>query len=184
MRAVNTATGVASGGIECGALARWRGVIGLLALLCTALAIPGPAKAQVNEAFSDLAGEIETVRSMAQTERKAVVADNMALTATESEAFWPLYNKYRYDVSLVEDRHVGVITDYAAHIDTLDDAEARQLLDRYLAYQSDLVKLRAEYVKRFAKVLPGTKLARYFQIEDKLDAVSNLTVASQIPLVE
>ena len=139
-------------------------------------------RAQVNEAFADIAGEIETARSMAQTERKAIVARNMTLTAAESEHFWPLYNRYRYEMSVLQDRQIAIITDFAAHYESLDDVEARRILDEWLAYESDLVKLRAKYVKHFAKVLPGTKLARYFQVENKLDAMSNLTTASQVPL--
>ena len=139
-------------------------------------------RAQVNEAFAQIAGEIETARSMAQTERKAIVARNMTLTAAESEHFWPLYNRYRYEMSVLQDRQVAIITDFAAHYENLDDVEARRILDKWLAYESDLVKLRARYMKRFAKVLPGTKLARYFQIENRLDAMSNLTTASRVPL--
>ena len=141
-------------------------------------------RAQVNEAFAEFAGEIETARSMAQTERKAIVARNMTLTAAESEHFWPLYNRYRYEMSVLQDRQVAIITDFAAHYESLDDIEARRLLDEWLAYESDLIKLRARYIKRFAKVLPGTKLARYFQVENKLDAVSNLKTATQVPLAQ
>jgi hypothetical protein len=146
--------------------------------LCTA-----SVGAQVNEAYGNIAGEIETARSMAQTERKAIVARNMTLTSAESEHFWPLYNRYRYEMSVLQDQQVTIITDFAAHYENLDDAEARRILDRWFAYESDLGKLRARYMKRFAKVLPGTKLARYFQIENRLDAMSNLTTASRIPLV-
>jgi hypothetical protein len=155
----------------------------LAAVLSSGSTLTGSAAAQVNEAFADLSGEIETVRSMAQTERKGVVADNMPLTASESQAFWPLYNQYRYDVSRVEDRLVRIVTDFAAHYDSLDDAEAKKLVDQYLDVQDSLLKLRRQYAKRFAQVLPGTKLMRYFQIEHKLDAVTELELA-QIPLAQ
>jgi hypothetical protein len=39
-------------------------------------------------------------------------------------------------------------------------------------------------VKQFAKVLPGTKVARFYQIENKLDAVVRYEMAGQIPLVK
>ena len=138
--------------------------------------------AQVNEAYGNIAGEIETARSMAQTERKAIVARSMTLTSAESELFWPLYNRYRYEMSVLQDQQVAIITDFGAHYENLDDAEARRILDKWFAFESDLVKLRTRYLKRFAKVLPGAKLARYFQIENRLDAMSNLNTASRIPL--
>jgi len=49
--------------------------------------------------------------------------------------------------------------------------------------QSDLLKVRKKYLKKFKKVLPPKTLARFYQIENKLDAVSNVTMAQGIPLV-
>jgi hypothetical protein len=129
-----------------------------------------PLCAQVNEKFADLAGEIELLRSMAQTE--------------ESQGFWPLYNQYRSEVSAVQNKRVKVITDYAAKYQTLTDSDARKLLEEYLDYEAAVLKLRERYVSRFAKVLPGTKLARFFQIESKLDALTDLTIANNIPLTK
>ena len=43
---------------------------------------------------------------------------------------------------------------------------------------------KKSYAKRFAKVLSPTRVARFFQIERKLDAVQNLSVAEQIPLID
>jgi hypothetical protein len=108
----------------------------------------------------------------------------LQLTPSESEAFWPLYNKYRSDVVSVQDRLVKLITDYAAQRDALTDAQARKLLDDFLDYQSQLLRVREKYVGRFAKVLPSIKVTRFYQIENKLDAISNLTLASQIPFTK
>ena len=181
-KTVNNAVRTETTGVKA---ARFDGVqAAIMAFLLSCGLFPTPVPAQVNEAFAHLAGEIETARSMAQTERKSIVARNMTLTAEESERFWPLYNRYRYEVSVLQDRQVAIITDFAARYESLDDIEARRLLDEWLAYESDLIKLQARYVKRFAKALPGTKLARYFQVENKLDAVSNMTTASQVPLAQ
>ena len=155
-----------------------------LTLALAGLLNSAPLFAQVNEKFADLAGEIELLRSMAQTERQAVVAGNLTLTADEQERFWPLYNQYRSDVSAVQNKRVAVITNYAAKYETLTDADARKLLDEYLSYQSAFLKLREKYVGKFSKVLPGAKLARFFQIENKLDALTDLTIASNIPLTK
>jgi hypothetical protein len=39
-------------------------------------------------------------------------------------------------------------------------------------------------VSRFRKVLPDRAVARFFQIERKLDAVVNAELAERVPLVE
>jgi hypothetical protein len=86
--------------------------------------------------------DIEVVRSIAEAERKVIVADNMFLTPAEAEKFWPIYNEYREESRKVGDQRVQVIRDLANEFDTLDDARAEQLLREVLDFQADRVKLR------------------------------------------
>jgi hypothetical protein len=46
-----------------------------------------------------------------------------------------------------------------------------------------VIDIRKRYVRKFRKVIPETKLARFYQIENKLDAITNFALARQIPLV-
>ena len=148
------------------------------------LALAHPAFAQVNPAFADVSDEIEMVRSLVRIERKAAVEQAMGLAPAESQAFWALYNEYEAERTRVNDRAVKVVTDYAAAYPDVGDARAQALLAESFAAESDLLKLKKSYAKRFAKVLPPTRVARFFQIERKLDAVQNLSVAEQIPLID
>ena len=142
------------------------------------------ALAQVNEKFADMNDEIAAVRSVAQSDRKTIVDHAMLLTPQESTAFWPVYNKYREEVTRVNDQLVKVITDYAAQRDTLTDAQANKLVTDYLAFEQNFLDLRKKYLKQFTAVLPMTKVARFYQIENKLDALQRLGLASEIPLTK
>ena len=148
------------------------------------LVLAHPAVAQVNPAFADVSDEIEMVRSLVRIERKAAVEQAMQLTPAESQAFWTVYNEYEAERTRVNDRAVKVVTDYAAAYPEVGDARAQTLLAESFAADSDLVNLKKKYAKRFAKVLPPARVARFFQIERKLDAVQNLSVAEQIPLID
>ena len=147
-------------------------------------ALAHPALAQVNPAFADVSDEIEMVRSLVRMERKAAVEQAMGLTPAESQGFWAVYNEYEAERTRVNNRAVKVVTDYAAAYPDVGDARAQALLAESFAAESDLLKLKKSYAKRFAKVLPPTRVARFFQIERKLDAVQNLSVAEQIPLID
>ena len=68
---------------------------------------------------------IEVARSIAEAERKAIVADNMFFTPEEAEKFWPVYNEYREEERKVGDKRVKVIRDLAKEFETLDDAPGR-----------------------------------------------------------
>jgi len=126
---------------------------------------------------------IEVVRSIAEAERKAIVADNMFLTSEEAEKFWPVYNEYREEQRKVGDKRVKVIRDLANEFETLDDARAEELLREVLDFQVDRVKLRKSYVKKFNKAIPPKRTVRFFQIDSKLDTIIDFALAKEIPLV-
>jgi hypothetical protein len=132
---------------------------------------------------ADATANIEVVRSIAEAERKAIVADNMFLTPEAAEKFWPVYNEYREEARKVGDKRVKVIRDLAKEFETLDDARAEQLLREVLDFQANRVKLRKSYVKKFNKAVPPKKTVRFFQIDRKLDTIIDFALATEIPLV-
>ena len=129
-------------------------------------------------------GNIEVLRSLAETERKATVAENMSFTSEEAKKFWAVYNEYREEARKVGDMRVKVIRDLAAEFETLDDARAEELLREVLDFQADRVKLRKSYVKKFNKAIPAKKTVRFFQIDSKLDTIIDFALASEIPLID
>jgi hypothetical protein len=139
--------------------------------------------AQVNPAFAEITDAVEEARTILQTERKLLVMQNLDLTPAESEAFWKVYDQYAADLKKVGDRRVKVITDYAAAYDTMTDETAEKLIKESMNYETELVDLRKAYLKKFSKTLPATKVARFYQVENKLDAITNFQLARQIPLV-
>ena len=137
------------------------------------LALVHPALAQVNPQFADVTDEIEMVRSLVRVERKAVVEEAMELTPAESQLFWSVYNEYEAERVPIMDRAVKVVTDYAAAYPEVGDVRAEALLEESFDVESDYLDLRKKYARRFAKVVEPTRVARFFQIERKLDAVQN-----------
>ena len=156
-----------------------------LAVLAASLSWQPSALAQVNgQKFSGMSDEIAAARSVAQSDRKSIVDAAMGLTPQESTAFWPVYNKYREEATKVNDKLLKVVTDYAAQRDTLTDSQANKLLTDYLAFEQNYLDLRKKYLKQFSAAIAWTKVARFYQIENKLDALQRVGIASQIPLTK
>jgi len=128
--------------------------------------------------------ELEAARSQIHADRKAIVAQLMTMTETESAAFWPIYNTYREDVRKTDDKLVALIKDYASQESTLTDVQAQKMLDQYNSLRAEKVGLQKSYVKKFGKALPAKKLIRYYQIENKMDAIIQYDMAANIPLVK
>lgn len=157
--------------------------LALIASSLAALTLPALAAAQVNPTFAELNGAVEEARTVIQSERKLLISQGLALTADEANAFWPIYDRYVLDMKDANSLRVKVITDYAASYDNLTDDVASGLLSDMLKHQEKVVKLRKSYLRKFRKAIPETKLARFYQIENKLDAITSFVLADQIPLV-
>jgi len=127
---------------------------------------------------------LDILRDTIRANKKALVAVNLGLTDAEAKEFWPVYDRYEKDLKSVNDRLVQVIDDYTSHFKDLSNDQARKLVDDYLAVEEDRAKVRRTYVGDFAKALPGKKVARFYQIENKMDAVVRYDLAATIPVVE
>jgi hypothetical protein len=127
---------------------------------------------------------IELTRQQIQTDRQAIVAKNLPLTEQQSAGFWPLYRDYRTALAPVGDRYVALLTGYADKYGSLTDPDAEAMLKEFFAIQNEKQKTQSKYVARFRKVLPATLVARFYQIENKLDAIVNYELAGEVPLAQ
>jgi hypothetical protein len=149
----------------------------ILIALCAAVATP--LLAQDKPADNN-----QLVLEKVKADKKLLVAENMQLTESEAKAFWPVYESYQRDLGKINDRLIKLIDSYAASYQTMTDAAANKLVDEAVAMESDRTKLAQSYLPKFKKVLPPTKVARYYQIENKVRAVVNYELAAGIPLVK
>jgi hypothetical protein len=102
----------------------------------------------------------------------------------EAKAFWPLYEAYQQELHKINDRIAMTIVDYAKEFNanTLTDAKAAQLLQQSIAIEEAEIKLKRTFVPKLGKVLPGRKIARYIQIENKVRAIVKYEIAGEVPL--
>jgi hypothetical protein len=149
----------------------------ILIALCAAVATP--LLAQDKPADNN-----QLVLEKVKADKKLLVAENMQLTESEAKAFWPVYESYQRELGKINDRLLKLIDNYAASYQTMTDAAANKLVDEAVAIEADRTKLAQSYLPKFKKALPPTKVARYYQIENKVRAVVNYELAAGIPLVK
>ena len=134
-----------------------------------------PAAAQSEQSIL-----LDTIR----TNRKALVAVNLGLNEEEAAKFWPLYDKYQKELNANGDRVLAVVEDYSKSFKDLSDDKAGKLMDEYLAAEAERAQLRRNYLPEFQKILPGRTVARFYQIENKMDAVLRYELAGAIPVID
>jgi hypothetical protein len=119
-----------------------------------------------------------------KADKKLLVSENMQLTEPEAKAFWPVYEQYQSELFLLRARTAKLIQDYAAAYDNMTNATAKKLLDESMMIETLRMKLNKDYLPKFRKVLPDTKVVRYYQIENKINALLYYEIAKKIPLVK
>jgi hypothetical protein len=166
--------------------------VGSAAALAVAAALalgPGtnpPVRAQDNSQATATAqnmSDMEIVKAAINAERTDLLANYLGLTDAEASAFWPLYKQYRDELNKVSDDQVKLVGSYLQSRDTLSDDEARKITEDLLGDRKKKVDIQKGYVGKFGKVLPGKKVARLYQLENKVDAVLAYEAADRIPLV-
>ena len=154
----------------------------LCALLTPAFALAAD-KPVVNEKFTDLEPAIQMLRQEVGKDRREIVKANMLLTNSEAARFWPIYDEYVADMNKVGDRRVKLISDYAANRDSMSQDEGMRLLKEALDIDKQRLDVKEDYIKKFNKALSARTTARFFHIEQKLDATMDAARAAQIPLI-
>ena len=142
----------------------------------------GQEQPQKPTAESQTSEDIRLTRLQISNERQALVTKGMDLTPSEMQHFWPLYRQYRSEASKVGDRIVTLITTYADNYQNMTDKVADKLLTEYVSIEQERARLKAHYLPKFKKVLPPKKVARFYQIENKLDTAILAEVAQAVPL--
>ncbi len=159
----------------------------VLLAVATSLAVPAlaqtkPAPAQAKPSASDM----EILRQKIKADKKLVVAANMQLTEAEAKGFWPVYEAYQKDLAQINSRIAQTVKSYAEAYNkgTVTDETAKKLISEAIAIEESETKLKRDTMGRLDKVIPGIKIARYMQIENKIRAIIRYELAANIPLVE
>jgi hypothetical protein len=125
---------------------------------------------------------VAVVRSTIKADRQTVVTQTLQLTDKESQEFWPLYHQYRAELDKVGDGLVKLVQQYASEYPNIPDDNAKDMLKELTSLQEKQVATRASFLKKFGKVLPPSKNLRFAQVENRLDLLVQLKLASSIPI--
>ena len=154
--------------------------LGMFALtFATLVALAPLGRAQDQQPNIDTA--IAIIRTGMQADRDTVIGNAMALNEKEAAAFWPIYRKYEFDRSTLDDRRAAVIKQYALKYPNLTDSDAKDMAERMFECESSIATLKKKYFKEFNKVLPALTVAKFFQMDHRVDLVMDMKVEASLP---
>jgi hypothetical protein len=126
--------------------------------------------------------DITLLRQDLRAKKMQVIGQNMSLSDTEAEKFWPIYNHYVKDLQEVNNQKYALLKQYAEMWATMTDEDALIYVRHWLEADGEAQALRLKYVPVVSQVLPGKKAATFFQLDRRLNMIIDLQLFSQIPL--
>ena len=127
---------------------------------------------------------IQLLRSDARTQKAAVITEAMQFTDEESSAFWPVYREYELELSKIIDDRIELIKDYSQNYDILTEEKAKEIAKKVFAIEKRRTKLKKKYFKRFSKALSAIIAAKFIQVENQINLLIDLQIASELPLIK
>jgi len=127
--------------------------------------------------------ELHAATEIINTQKKLYIEKMMALTPQERQAFWPLYAEYQTGLSKIRGELIDLATNFIHSQGFLSDAEAIAMLKQKLRIDSDELEFKQSYVAKFMQVLPGRKVARFYQAENRFDIAAISELYRNIPVI-
>lgn len=154
-------------------------------IVCSLLwsAIPQAEEAEAPEqADATAAAPASPAAGISEAQRKQYLLANIPLGKDEGDGFWPLFRDYRRDILKLQDQRAKVIAEYAETFRTMTGDRAKSMVESFLAADEGIVKVKRDYLKKFRKFLPETKVARVFLLDERANSAEAVMLLSKIPV--
>ena len=147
-----------------------------------------PPHTQASEAHAravvDKDQQLAFMRQDILSTRKKLIGENLDLTVSEAAKFWPIYEEYSTDFGKIDEDRSLIVKEYSESFGSVTDAQADNLIRRWLDTDIAAAQLRQRYVPIIRGILPGKKAATFFQLDRRISMMIDVQIMSQIPLVQ
>ena len=97
----------------------------------------------------------------------AYITEQLALSKTEAEQFWPVYNTFE------EREHTLRKENYSKRketdVESLSEQEAKKMIDDMITTEKKKHELRESFIKDLQKILPAKKIIKLKIAEDEFN---------------
>lgn len=112
----------------------------------------------------------ERIKDRVKAQRAAFITQQLNLSETEAQNFWPIYNSYQAEM-----QQVRSAMDIKPKAD-LTDKEAEDMMNSILDARTKEVEVQRKYIQKFKSAIPPRKIAMLFRSEKefKEKVISNI----------
>ncbi len=113
--------------------------------------------------------------------KSEVMTSALLLSPDQEKAFWPVYEQFQRELSQFSDSRQALIKDYVQAYKTLDDAKAKDLMDRAFELNEKRFALLRKYAAEMQKSIPIKEVVKFVQVEAQLHRLMDLQINMELP---
>jgi hypothetical protein len=141
-----------------------------------------PARAE-SAGDAELARTQETIRAL-QADKRQVMLDTLALSPEQLEKFLPIYDAYQAEMKALMTAATNLSNKlFVADYGGMTDAESKSIRKDAFRLRQERLALLEKTADKLDRQLPSTKVFQFVQVENKMQTLLDLFVASSIPIV-
>ena len=156
----------------------------LLGFLIAAAGFFAPPRAGASPEDFGFRNFEEVIRADMRAKHAELITKVMQFTGKEAEAFWPIFRDYERELMKLNDEKLKILKEYIQSYESLTEEKVYELAERALDYEAGRVKLKRHYFKKFSKALSPKTAAKFFQVENQVQMLIDLQIASELPLAK
>lgn len=124
------------------------------------------------------------LRSDVRKQKAQVMGTVMDLDAGDSAKFWPIYKDFEAELTQFYDSVGVLVKNYSDNFGNVNDALADQLATKLLDLEQQRNDMKRRYYERFKTALDPVVAIKFLQVENQIERIVDLQIASQLPVVE
>lgn len=128
-------------------------------------------------------GDVELVQKYFGVEKAALLKDYMKLTPAQDSLFWPVYNKYESERAAYGQERIGLVDAYLKNVSNITEEKAKNMVDKGVEMEKKFKDLQKKYFNEMSKKIGPVKAAQFYQFENYLNNVINLSIQENIPFI-
>ena len=126
----------------------------------------------------------ELLKSIHDNEKSTLISDAMNFTPREYNGFWPVHKEFEMETEEILNRKLKLIENFVSKYEVFSDDEALAMIKGFLELEMEGVRVREVYFEKFQEVIPPSKVARFYQLENLFNAKINSRLIEMTPLIK
>jgi hypothetical protein len=161
----------------------WKGKLAKLAaaIVFTVIAMPAQTPPALSDEEKNVQAYVALLRSDVRKAKSQVISEVMQLDAAQAAKFWPVYQEFETEFTKTGDSVQALVKDYIANYDRMTPDVADRMANKLLDIEQQRHDLKKKYYGRFKGALDAVTATRFLQVENQLEKLIDLQLASQLP---